>query len=196
MNRPEMNEIEAALAAWTPRAPQLDRDRLMFAAGEASRSPTISSPVPWAGRSPLRHLWPLATSLSTAAALFMAFLLAQDRGTDTPIRSAPPIASAQSEVAPQIDRTPTRWELPDISDGTYFALRNQMLTRPADHWTSYVTNEDYRDNTTAVEDDAARVAPTSRSLLREFLPPESKPGRRDPIESPAAQTESSQEAIS
>lgn len=223
---PEMNEIEAALAAWTPRAPQIDRDRLMFAAGRASAgsertAPAPSPALPRGGRvrvgaipSPIRaaarrYLWPLATSLSTAAALAMAFLLAQDRaGRDTEggvIASPPQIAAASAaEVPPPRGGLPGRWELPAVPDGTYLALRNRMLTTPADQWPVPASlNDDVRRGATAVRPlgsgtrDAAHDPPTSRNLLREFLPPE-PPARRgagDPAESPAAYATEPHEAL-
>ncbi|MEX2171628.1 MAG: hypothetical protein WD851_20080 [Pirellulales bacterium] len=205
----EMNEIEAALAAWTPRSPQIDRDRLMFAAGSASHSPAIL-----AGRSLARFLWPVATSFSTAAAIAMAFLLAQDRAGRGPAAeggvAAQPIAVAAPPVLPpqrsglSVGSTPL-WRETAPLDGTYLALRNQMLNTPVDQWPIPVSlNTDVRRGASAIEDDAALKPSTSRNLLRELLPPEppvqrgAEPVRRgspDPAATPAAHITEPHEAI-
>jgi hypothetical protein len=203
MNGPEMNEIEAALAAWTPRAPQIDRDRLMFAAGQASRGPSVDPPIILAAReakSPARYLWPLATSLSTAAALLLAFQLATQKPAPPVehIASDPPaepdqIADSSQPETPTLDR---RVPLPNLADGTYLALRNRMLTTPADQWRFYRTlNDDVRPAPAAVEDDAARRPSTSRNLLHELLPPEPDRPRRDSDDAPAAQSTALHEAL-
>lgn len=202
---PEMNEIEAALAAWSPRAPQIDRDRLMFAAGRASHSTANLArsgdhPSIHLAKPPLRYLWPLATSLSTAAALFLAFQLATQQppspveqiASDIPAGPIQIAVSSQPET-PAIER---RIPLPDLADGTYLALRNRMLTTPADQWqVDRTLNHDVRTAPAAVEDDAARTPPTSRNLLRELLPPEPDRTRRDSDDSPAAQTPAPHEAL-
>ena len=218
----EMNEIEAALAAWTPRAPQIDRDRLMFAAGHAA-APTLTLPLGGRGPNSLpprgragvgaaaptsvatRYLWPLATSLSTAAALMMAFLLAQDRseraGSRAPLTSGRTTARAKvmiAEIAPT-HSPPLRGgiALPAVADGTYLALRNRMLTTPADEWPIRSFDSDVPRGATAVEDDAALQPPTSRNLLREFLPPEPdvRRGSLNSVENSAALVSESHEAI-
>jgi hypothetical protein len=195
MNKPEMNEIEAALAAWTPRAPQIDRDRLMFAAGRAS----VDSPVIMSGRRVTRYLWPFATTLSTAAALVMAFLLAQnERAASSPTAAhtqvAAPTPRSITEIA--IAGIPPRrggMVLPGVADGTYLALRNRMLTTPSDQWPiTRSLNTETRSNAAAVRPlesgarDAARPAATSRNLLQEFLPRENEPEGTDAVDTPAA----------
>ncbi|CAN5868820.1 hypothetical protein BH23PLA1_BH23PLA1_34050 [soil metagenome] len=44
---PEMNEIEAALGSLAPSKNQIDRDRLMFLAGQARREPYAPGRWPW-----------------------------------------------------------------------------------------------------------------------------------------------------
>ncbi len=64
----EMKAFEAALAALAPRRDRLDRDRLMFLAGQAS---VLSAAPVCAGRGALGRLpwmWPAAFSTMTALA--------------------------------------------------------------------------------------------------------------------------------
>jgi hypothetical protein len=227
-----MNEIEASLAAWSPCAPQIDRDRLMFAAGRASvdrlalTAPTPALPL--GGRelgslssrgrvrvgvpavpnrfANLRYVWPLATSLSTAAALVMAFLLVQDRAERG--SAAGEIGEVQQiaiKPPPQVPAAspPLRGgtALPAVADGTYLALRNRMLTAPADEWSLRTFVNDANREAAGAEDGAARKPPTNRNLLQEYLPSENEPaparrGSPDPVETPAAFTAERQEAIS
>jgi hypothetical protein len=44
---PELTEIEAALVSLTPMRSRLDRDRLMFRAGQAARRPTTAAHWAW-----------------------------------------------------------------------------------------------------------------------------------------------------
>lgn len=60
----EFDEFESALRALVPRRSTIDRDRLMFLAGQASVRPRPR---------PSSRLWPLATLLSTAALVALAF---------------------------------------------------------------------------------------------------------------------------
>ncbi len=79
---PRLNEVAAALAALRPSPPALDRDRLLFNAGQASVS------RPW--------LWRIAAA-STAAAVVLAAILI--------LRPAPPpverVVYVRVEPAPQ-----------------------------------------------------------------------------------------------
>jgi hypothetical protein len=198
---PEMNEIEAALAAWTPSEPRVERDRLMFAAGRAS----LERPAIVSGLKVTSYLWPCATTLSTAAALVMAFLLAQNHAeraawSSTAARStiavSTPAAIAESTPA---DSPPLRSgiSLPAVADGTYLALRNRLLKTPLDEWpVANFLSMDGRSSSAAVEDDATRPAPTSRNLLQEFLPRENESEQPDPIQTPAAFSAEPYEAFS
>jgi len=80
----EARVVERALAALMPRASNLGRDRMMFLAGQASvqTSQQSSAFSRWA--------WPMATCVSTAAALMMATLLVT--------RSAPEADSKHASV--------------------------------------------------------------------------------------------------
>lgn len=63
----ELGRFASALSALAPRESRIDRDRLMFLAGQQSAA------VPRTGR---RWLWPAATAVSTVAAVVLAVLLA------------------------------------------------------------------------------------------------------------------------
>jgi hypothetical protein len=74
----EQAALEALLRRLQPSPPQLDRDQLMFAAGQASVDPR------YIGRPPrsaflTRRFWPAATALMTAASVVLAFLLVEER---------------------------------------------------------------------------------------------------------------------
>jgi hypothetical protein len=68
--------IEAALGALVPRSDRLDRDRLMFLAGQAAveaQAERVSRATAAGG--PRRWLWPAAFSTASAAAVVLAALL-------------------------------------------------------------------------------------------------------------------------
>ena len=84
---PELTSLEAALAGLAPRPARLDRDRLMYRAGQKSRAA-------------LRWLWPASTAASALAAGCLAVALA--------LRPAPPVVERvvylpAPEVAPAPD---------------------------------------------------------------------------------------------
>ena len=95
LNRPADGDPEALLRRLRPRASGIDRDRLMFLAGQASaelqfrgehvatewcdspsRTSTTRSVAPQLDRARRRWLWPAATSLATCASIVLAVLLA------------------------------------------------------------------------------------------------------------------------
>ena len=84
----ELAALERHLAALTPAAPRVDRDRLMFAAGRASAmaggSPSVARPQP-----PTVWLWPAATALMTAATILLATMLVWQRDEAEPLASNP-----------------------------------------------------------------------------------------------------------
>ena len=86
-NLHDLSELEAALAALVPRAEHLNRDRLMFLAGQASTASKIGQPVvePPAARSRRRAgwAWPAAFAAMTGVAASLLVALA--------IRPAPQI---------------------------------------------------------------------------------------------------------
>jgi hypothetical protein len=76
-NEIELKAFEAALASLAPRADRLDRNRLMFLAGQQSRvGPAKCSPTKHSEK-PLRKLtWPTAFSAMTCVSIVLAVLLA------------------------------------------------------------------------------------------------------------------------
>ena len=61
---PDLAAVEAALASLAPRPSTIDRDRLMFLAGQAAKA-----------RDRARWLWPLSTAASLLVAVGLAALL-------------------------------------------------------------------------------------------------------------------------
>ena len=68
---PELKSFEAALASLVPRADQLQRDRLMFAAGAVS----VRRGRPEAASRVRRVAWPAASAAMTAVAAVLAVML-------------------------------------------------------------------------------------------------------------------------
>lgn len=76
----ELSELEAALGGLLPRPSRLDRDRLLFLAGQASASSSPAS-AEQRERPNRRHwIWPAISALSTAAAVVLAVLLVMRPG--------------------------------------------------------------------------------------------------------------------
>jgi hypothetical protein len=137
MDREEMNNddnrLEQSLRQLTPRPSSLDRDRLMFLAGQQSVSATAT-----AKRS--HWLWPAATaSMSTVAACFaIAFLwqLSREPEVRIVVREVPvekpapsqvavsPIPQPKSTAAPTTAPAPVSLALPATS---ILQLRNVAL---------------------------------------------------------------------
>ena len=97
-NRPEdLKALEAALAALVPRSDRLDRDRLMFLAGQATGSqPRAAVSRPWA--------WPAAFSAMTALAASLLLMLVTrpgpqivERIVEVPVQAAPGGGQAASD---------------------------------------------------------------------------------------------------
>jgi hypothetical protein len=68
---PELKAIEAELAALIPRTDELDRERLIFLAGQASAEKATVSP----GSHASGMIWPIATAVTTAIAISLAVVL-------------------------------------------------------------------------------------------------------------------------
>ena len=107
LNRAAAKPIEPLLRQLRPRASTVDRDRLMFLAGQAAASPA-ASPI-------RRWIWPAATAVATCAALVLAVLLLI-RPEPQVIREIvyvpQPVSGATQNVVatshPQPDRPPER----------------------------------------------------------------------------------------
>jgi hypothetical protein len=123
MSEAELRVLELALRGLTPSAQPLDRDRLMFRAGRASR--------------PRRSLlWPLATAASTlfAVGVGIAFWTQAPRVQTMPqfVKArelpeapapAPPVEPPTPERTPSAS-VPSAWEPPATR---YEQLRNDVL---------------------------------------------------------------------
>lgn len=93
---PELAALETALASLVPRAPTLiDRDRLMFLAGQAA-----------AARDRRRWLWPLSTAASLLLAVSMAAVLVARGGSRVgePIVLRPDDSSTKTGGVVQVAR--------------------------------------------------------------------------------------------
>jgi hypothetical protein len=172
----ELTALERELAAFTPAAPRLDRDRLMFVAGRASADAARGG-----HRFVTTRFWQAATAISTAASITLAVILI---GQSMPPRVQPVMPTFIANEAPitqanvQLVSTTgpsggwlvflPAWIEPAQPTSGYLARRNAVLTfGPA-----------------ALERDATRLSasggtssagpinpPTARELLDEFLPP-------------------------
>jgi hypothetical protein len=103
----ELQSFESRLARLAPRDDRLDRVRLAFLAGQASRFATETSP---SSRSWLRHpVWPAAfAGMSTLAATFLVILLVRPGTTDSSQLNSRSLASTdRSEVTPKSVGTKT-----------------------------------------------------------------------------------------
>ena len=101
--RPELTFLEHALGGLAPRPARLDRDAILFRAGQAA--------------APRRWLWPCATAVSTTVALVLAVLLAQ-RPQPTTIERIVPVpapepTAVEKPQAPEPEPAPETPEVPD-----------------------------------------------------------------------------------
>jgi len=166
----DLNAIAAALSSLSPSTGRLDRDRLMFLAGEAAARSNLAMPrlVPLhsaASNSAMAHelpprmaarrwAWPVAFwTMSAVAATLLVVLVARPEprvierivrlpaepqvvvGTPAGAVVAPTNASERLEEAerggaerPAHDRR--------TGDGDYLSLRDRVLARGIDSWTS------------------------------------------------------------
>lgn len=181
---PELRIVEQALAGLAPAAPRIDRDRLMFLAGQASsgREPradaNLAKTRPIGKLShPARLLWPATSAALAATSLALAIALVN--------RPAPAerIVYRDREVivadaAPSLPVT-----TPPLTKGPPKALSTASATLPADN---YVRTRDLAlrlgldalGNAPRGGGDRETPTPTARSLLESLLPAE--PGRSAP----------------
>jgi hypothetical protein len=193
---PELAALEQQLRGMTPAAPRVDRDRLMFAAGQATGAASIAEPsqdgramYDRAGR-PLyvagpswtrRRFWPVATFTMTAATFLLATMLVwQNRPQPIAKQTAPTSAAVVSEGGSHdVDAdVPTRFavrnswpSIPSINSG-YLGVRYVALTRGIGALSPDVPSS------TGDQDlpSSSRAKPnTPRSLLEELAPPTRTP---------------------
>ena len=162
----ELAAVEKQLANLTPAAPRVDRDRLMFAAGQASAiaggSPSVARPQP-----PTVWLWPATTALMTAATILLATMLVWQR------QSAGVVARPQANVVlaaagdanesePIVARREI-WPWSDRVPSGYLGVRYVALTQGVG-----ALDREFP----AVNGDAGKLSPpaTAGQLLEELLP--------------------------
>jgi hypothetical protein len=144
-----LQRLEAELAALTPRAANVDRDRAMFLAGQASVGSPLARPSsrPWA--------WPAAFSAMTALAASLLVTMAirpsvqvVERIVRVGVETASPAASneangdprpADSEQGLPSDVPPAVAVLrpspsKPAADASYLGLRDRVLAMGIDSW--------------------------------------------------------------
>ena len=152
---PELAPLEAMLSSLAPRAARIDRDRLMFLAGQASaqmasgeRRPPVylaeQIGVAQANRS--RWTWPAAFAGMTAAAAALLVLLVNrpeprviERIVRVPIEAQRAFASQSRpggvETTAFDDETPSAARRPRLAAGeSYVHSRDQALAFGIDAW--------------------------------------------------------------
>lgn len=178
---PDLAAIERQLARMTPAAPRVDRDRLMFEAGKASRQFSDRPERPAYIAEPSRlaaKFWPAATAMMTAACVLLATMLVWQRQPTqvvvqppAPPESTLPIntSSAQtaSLAASEQDRqvSLSRITQPVNPASGYLGVRNVALARGVNAMqmlssAAHVGNSEPAD----------RTPPSQRNLLDELLP--------------------------
>lgn len=113
---PDLAAIEAALASLAPRPSTLDRDRLMFLAGQTARA-----------RDRTGWLWPLSTAASLLLAVSLAALLV--------VRGQPPAIEQIVHVpheSPAQDSAVVQVAHETEILGNYLRLRRQAIEGSAD----------------------------------------------------------------
>lgn len=145
---PELRALEAALASLAPRPAAIDRDRLMYAAGQASVCSEQTAPRRW--------VWPAAFSAASAlaASLFLALLLRPPVIVERLVRA--PVVAPAAESDDEDDRLTGRagavatggagvgatrrggevLRRPEQrhEDPAYLELRNRVLAMGIDAW--------------------------------------------------------------
>ncbi len=133
----DLKEIEAALASLVPRGDRLDRDRLMFLAGQASVVRRGPDGAARAGR----WAWPsaFAAASAVAASLLVALAMRWGPGSDNRVAQVPsppqPTTAGLQPPAPSptvtFQAASPRW--PPARDA-YHQLLARVLDRGLDAW--------------------------------------------------------------
>lgn len=155
-----LNATERALASFTPAAPAIDRDRLMFLAGRASVEGVGAGPGLPAARRRAAWLWPAATAVLAATSLSLALMLAWRSPSPVIVyrdRTLPPPAvplPQPSEPAP-VEQTlvfaPPTERNPREPSGAYLKTRDVALRMGLDalgsppHSATSTSSASYRD---------------------------------------------------
>jgi hypothetical protein len=120
--KPELTALERQLRDLMPTAPRVDRDRLMFAAGQAAaEGPSIVSLQISRTR---RWFWPATAAAMTAASVLLATMLIWQ------IQADRTDAVAESKITPQaLDRAAVKQNAP-VADVSDVAVRDVLPARP------------------------------------------------------------------
>jgi hypothetical protein len=103
LNTKPLDAFERALSQFTPAPPSIDRDRLMFVAGQASTQYSVLS-TKYLGRS---WLWPAATTALAATSLALAFsLVVRPSPPPTIVHRDRPQSEPQASPASQLVSLP------------------------------------------------------------------------------------------
>ncbi len=188
---PELASLERQLRGVTPLTARVDRDRLMFAAGQAASTASSAEPgqngramydetgrplyiagPSWAGR----RFWTAATFTMTAATLLLATMLVWQRRQQPIGQQAAPmqptvvaINNSHDIDADRPAQLTTRNQWPSIpsANSGYLGARYVALTRGIGALSSELQSSVNDDE--APPDNRANPA-TSRGLLKELLP--------------------------
>ncbi len=189
---PELIALERQLRGMSPAVPRIDRDQMMFAAGQAAASSDagqdgramydrigdphhIAGPS-WAGR----RFWPAATFTMTAATLLLATMLVWQRQTLGVVSQStlplPTTIQASEQPREAMARSPVQFAsstlgLRAIQHPTsgYLGIRYAVLTRGvgALEPSSQASTDDV--------DSSNDTPQTQRNLLEELLPSARRP---------------------
>lgn len=177
----ELSELEAALGGLLPRPSRLDRDRLLFLAGQASALGTPAAPKQAGGR---HRLWPAVSAVSTAAAILFAVLLTVRPGPQV-VREI--VYVERPEASQPVTEEPRGEGEPAIEAFGPFDVANESTGRGPDGVTpSYLElrRRVFEVGLAALPEPAPaggldRAPATQREMLREFL------GDQEPATAPA-----------
>jgi hypothetical protein len=122
---PELTALERQLRDLTPTAPRVDRDRLMFAAGQAAAGtrpewPGYIAGPSWAGR----RFWPATAAAMAAASILLATMLVWQ------IQANHVNAVAESKIIPQVLDFAAAKQSAQVADVVTVAVHDVLPTRP------------------------------------------------------------------
>jgi hypothetical protein len=131
----DLSALEAALASLVPRADWLDRDRLMYLAGQASVAHTPAAGHP-AAVSPRRWGWPAAFAAMTAVAASLLVALVMQPGPQVAERVVFVPHDSVAVKPAQEDRKPAT--TPRGAEPVQPALEDENRVSPPWPWGSFV----------------------------------------------------------
>ncbi len=143
---PDEQAVERTLASFAPRATRLDRDRLMFLAGQASAgaAPAQGSKLSVPTHAKTSWHWPAATAALAALSLALALMLVVQASRNPVAIVSPPETNPapQSTVAAELQPESAAERLPpetfvdvrpaSISTSSLLSMRNVALAHGID----------------------------------------------------------------